>query len=190
MSSSGLIRWAAVGALLAAIAWLVSGLISLVLPGQGTEEVGTFSYYLLEILFSIASLGMLAGIVGFHAREAPDYGRLGTAGFFTAFVGVFFLLASTVATILAGREILDWLFILGFVGTLVGFALLGAATLRARVLPRWCAVLLIVSVLGIPVYFALGNYGGAILYGLVWLGLGYGLWLERGMSAEQTTRVS
>ena len=60
------------GALLAAIVWLVSGLISLVLPGQGTEEVGTFSYYLLEILFSIASLGMLAGIVGFHAREAPN----------------------------------------------------------------------------------------------------------------------
>ena len=190
MSSSGLIRWAAVGALLAAIAWLVSGLISLVLPGQGTEEVGTFSYYLLEILFSIASLGMLVAIMGLHAREAPNYGRFGTAGFFAAFVGVFFLLASTVATILAGREILDWLFILGFVGSLVGFVLLGGATLRARVLPRWYGILLSVAVFGIPVYFALGNYGGAILYGLVWLGLGYGLWLERGASAEQTTRVS
>ena len=172
-----------------AIAWIVSGLISLVIPGQGTETLGTFTYYLLEILFSLASLGMLAAIVGFHARQAPNYGRLGTAGFLAAFVGVFFLLASTVATILAGREVLDWLFILGFVGSLVGFVLLGVATLRARVFPRWCGVLLIVAVLGIPVYFALGNYGGAILYGLVWLGLGYGLWLERGMSAEQTSRV-
>jgi hypothetical protein len=67
--------------------------------------------------------------------------------------------------------------------------LLGVATLRARVLPRWCGILLIVAVLGIPVYFALGNYGGATLYGLVWLGLGYALWLERGMSAEQPSRV-
>src|SRR5918998_2037882 len=189
MSSSGLIRWAAVGALLAAIAWLVSGLISLMLPGQGTEVVGTFPYYLLEILFSIASLGMLVAIMGFHTRQAPNYGRLGTAGFFAAFVGVFFLLASTVATMLAGREVLDWLFILGFLGTCVGFLLFGAATLRARVLPRWCGILLLVAVFGIPVYFALGNYGGAILYGLVWLGLGYGLWLERDTSAEQTTRV-
>jgi hypothetical protein len=135
MSSSDLIRWGAVGALLAGIAWLASGLISSVIPGQGTEEVGTFSYYVLEILFSIASLGMLVAIMGFHARQAPNYGRLGTAGFFTAFVGVPFLLASTVATILAGREVLDWLFILGFVGTSVGFVLLGAATMRARVLP-------------------------------------------------------
>ena len=193
MSSSDLIRWGAVGALLAAIAWLALGLIPLVILGQVALYFGgvaTAEDYLLEILFSIATLGMLAGIVGLHAREAPNYGRLGTAGFFAAFVGVFFLLASTVATILAGREILDWLFILGFVGSLVGFVLLGGATLRARVLPRWYGILLSVAVFGIPVYFALGNYGGAILYGLVWLGLGYGLWVERGASAEQTTRVS
>ena len=169
------------------------GLIPLVILGQVALYFGgvaTAEDYLLEILFSIATLGMLAGIVGLHAREAPNYGRLGTAGFFAAFVGVFFLLASTVATMLAGREVLDWLFILGFLGTCVGFLLFGAATLRARVLPRWRGILLLVAVFGIPVYFALGNYGGAILYGLVWLGLGYGLWLERDTSAEQTTRVS
>ena len=190
MSSSDLIRWGAVGALLAGIAWLALGLIPLVILGQVALYFGgvaTAEDYLLEILFSIATLGMLAGIVGLHAREAPNYGRLGTAGFFAAFVGVFFLLASTVATILAGREVLDWLFILGFVGTLVGFVLLGTATLRARVLPRWRGILLLVAVLGIPVYFALGSYGGAILYGLVWLALGYGLWSERGASVEQYT---
>ena len=193
MSSSDLIRWGAVGALLAGIAWLALGFIPLMILGQVALYFGgvaTAEDYLLEILFSIATLGMLAGIVGLHAREAPNYGRLGTAGFFAAFVGVFFLLASTVATMLAGREVLDWLFILGFLGTCVGFLLFGAATLRARVLPRWCGILLLVAVFGIPVYFALGNYGGAILYGLVWLGLGYGLWMERGISAEQTTRVS
>jgi hypothetical protein len=192
MSSSDLVRWGALGALLAGIMLIALGLIRLVILGPVALYFGgaaTAEDYLLEILFSIASVGMLVGIVGFHARQAAHYGRLGMAGFLAAFVGVFFLLASTVATILAGREVLDWLFILGFVGTLVGFVLLGAATLRAGVLPRWCGTLLIVSVLGIPVYFALGNYGGAILYGLVWLGLGYGLWLERGMSAEQNTRV-
>jgi hypothetical protein len=193
MSSSNWIRWGALGALLAGIAWLASGLFFLV-TGQGAAELhgphaelSTFSYYLLEILFCIALAGMLAGIVAFHARQAPNYGRLGTAGFFAAFVGVFFLLASTVASLLSGSEVLNWLFILGFVGTLVGFVLLGTATLRARVLPRWCGILLLVAVLGIPVYFALGSYGGAILYGLVWLALGYGLWSERGASVEQYT---
>jgi hypothetical protein len=200
MSSSNWIRWGALGALLAGIAWLASGLFSLV-TGQGAAELqspyaayaelGTFSYYLyylLEILFSIALAGMLAGLVGFHARQAPNYGRLGTAGFFAAFVGVFFMLASTVASLLAeSGDVLDWLFVLGFVGTLGGFVLLGTATLRARVLPRWCGILLLIAVLGIPAYFALGSYGGAILYGLVWLALGYGLWSERGASVEQYT---
>jgi hypothetical protein len=190
MSSSNWIRWGALGALLAGIAWIALGLIPLVILGQVALYFGgvaTVEDYLLEILFSIALAGMLAGLVGLHARQAPNYGRLGTAGFFAAFVGVFFLLASTLATILAGREVLDWLFILGFVGTLVGFVLLGTATLRARVLPRWRGILLLVAVLGIPVYFALGSYGGAILYGLVWLALGYGLWSERGASVEQYT---
>lgn len=182
MSSSNWIRWGALGALLAGIAWIALGLIPLVILGQVALYFGgvaTVEDYLLEILFSIALAGMLAGLVGFHARQAPNYGRLGTAGFFAAFVGVFFMLASTVATILAGSEVLDWLFVLGFVGTLVGFVLLGTATLRARVLPRWCGILLLLAVLGIPVHFALGSYGGAILDGLVWLALGYGLWSER-----------
>jgi hypothetical protein len=190
MSSSNWIRWGALGALLAGIAWIALGLIPLVILGQVALYFGgvaTVEDYLLEILFSIALAGMLAGLVGFHARQAPNYGRLGTAGFFAAFVGVFFMLASTVATILAGSEVLDWLFVLGFVGTLVGFVLLGTATLRARVLPRWCGILLLLAVLGIPVHFALGSYGGAILYGLVWLALGYGLWSERGASVEQYT---
>jgi hypothetical protein len=188
MSSSNWIRWGALGALLAGIAWIALGLIPLVILGQVALYFGgvaTVEDYLLEILFSIALAGMLAGIVGFHARQAPNYGRLGTAGFFAAFVGVFFMLASTVATILAGSEVLDWLFVLGFVGTLVGFVLLGTATLRARVLPRWCGILLLLAVLGIPVYFALGSYGGAILNGLVWLALGYGVWSERGASVER-----
>jgi hypothetical protein len=111
MSSSDLVRWGAVGALLAGMVLIAIGLIPLVILGPVALYFGgtaTAQDYLLEILFSIALVGMLAALVGFHARQAPNYGRLGTVGFFAAFVGVFFLLASTVATILAGREVLDW----------------------------------------------------------------------------------
>jgi hypothetical protein len=194
MSSSNWIRWGALGALLAGIAWLASGIFSLV-TGQGAAELqsphaelSTFSYFLLEILWCIALAGMLVALVGFHARQAPNYGRLGTAGFFAAFIGLFFMLVSTVASLLAeSGDVLDWLFVLGFVGTLVGFVLLGTASLRARVLARWCGIMFLVAVLGIPVFFTLGSYGGAILNGLVWLALGYGLWSERGSSVEQYT---
>jgi hypothetical protein len=61
MSSAELVRWGALGAFLAGVAWIVSGLISLVIAGQGTEEIGSSSYYLLEAMFCIVSVGMLGG---------------------------------------------------------------------------------------------------------------------------------
>ena len=83
---------------------------------------------------------------------------------------------------------------------LVGFVLYGAATLQARVLPRWCGIAFIVF---LPVAILLGGYapilGGVastfggyapIWIGLVWLALGYVLWSNRGTAAEQPSRVS
>ena len=41
MSSSDLIRWGALGALLAGVAWIVEGLLTLVIPEQGPEAFGS-----------------------------------------------------------------------------------------------------------------------------------------------------
>lgn len=81
MSSAEWVRWGALGAFLAGLAWVVSGLISLAIPGQGTEVLGSSSYYLLETMFCIASVGMMGGLVGLHARQVPSYGALGATGF-------------------------------------------------------------------------------------------------------------
>ena len=67
----------------------------------------------------------------------------------------------------------------------VGFVLYGAATLQARVLPRWCGIGFIVG----PLMFVLGDLGG-ILFGLLWLALGYVLWSQRDTSVGQPSRVS
>src|SRR3712207_9000310 len=50
---------------------------------------------------------------------------------------------------------------------LVGFVLLGAATLRLEALPRWCGVALIVC---LPLAITLGDYGGGVMNRLPWLG--------------------
>jgi hypothetical protein len=69
---------------------------------------------------------------------------------------------------------------------IVGFVLYGAATVQARVLPRWYGVLLIVFA---PIGEALGTNYGNIWLGLALLVLGYALWLRRGASTEQPSRV-
>jgi hypothetical protein len=74
---------------------------------------------------------------------------------------------------------------------LVGLTLLGAMTLRARVLPKWCGVLLIVG-LPLTVFLDIVTGGGAggILLGVVWALVGYALLATRGGApAQQPSRV-
>ena len=84
-------------------------------------------------------------LVGLHVRQVPNYGRLGMAGFIVGFVGTASSFVTTVIYILSFNRfgtVVDVLQNLGILGWLVGFPLLGIATFRARVFPRWCGVLL------------------------------------------------
>lgn len=186
MSVSNLIRWGGPGALLAGIGWLVSGFFFYVFPGEGNAPVGSLPWYLMESAEAIAEVGMLAALVGLHGRQRPYYGRLGMAGFAVAFVGTAFVFLSYVIRMLvAGADnfFVGLFFTLGlFVGWLVGFILLGVATFRAKVFPRWCGVLLIAF---FPVLFAIYSVydTAAIWNGLVWLAIGYALWSQRDVPA-------
>ena len=53
-----------------------------------------------------------------------------------------------------GSTALEWIIPLGSLAVFVGFILYGAATLQARILPRWCGVGLII---GLPVTAMLGE---------------------------------
>ena len=67
----------------------------------------------------------------------------------------------------------------------MGFVLLGAATLRLEALPPWCGVALIV---GLPLAITLGDYGGGIVLGLLWLSVIYMLLFQHDVSALLRTR--
>lgn len=196
MTFSELVRWGALGALLAAIAWTASGIIAFMLvqpPASNMGSVGSLSWYLIESSDAIAEVGMMGAVVGLHARQTPSYGRLGTTGSIVAFVGAALAALSTVLWLLTGYGdgIVGLLFSLGGLGVLVGFPILGVATLRAGVLPRWCGLLLVGWLVYFPlIFFLLDFYGEArALFGLMFLALGYALWSQRGASAEQPSRV-
>jgi hypothetical protein len=88
--------------------------------------------------------------------------------------------------------ILDILEYVSLFGLLVGFPLLGVATFRARVLPRWCGVLLVALPAVFLLVFSLLEYSGAAraLFGPYWLALGYALWSERGAPIRQPSPVN
>jgi hypothetical protein len=78
----------------------------------------------------------------------------------------------------------------GVLALVVGFALLGIAVLRARVLPRWVALLLVVGSLAM-LGFNDQNAQAlmAILFGIAWMVVGYVLWSGRSEAIRQPARV-
>jgi hypothetical protein len=175
MSSSDLIRWGGAAAMLAGVAFILDILFVFIMP----EADWTNAVYI------VAALLMVVGMVGLHALQKDNYGRTGRGGFWTVVVAS---LAQVVGLMvfLLGSEALIWLvFPVGFVAVPVGLIIYGVATLQAKVLPRWCGLGLIIIP---PVTVVLGDYGG-ILFGLLWLVLGYVLWSWRGAAAGQMSRV-
>jgi hypothetical protein len=182
--SSNVIQWGALGAILAGVVWLASGLVDVAfMSGQASEAPGVI--FLVEVMYIVALAGTLGGLVGIHARQATRYGWVGTAGFVAAFIGSALLLIGLVLTFLIRDSALERVFAdpvlgLGLLCTFVGFVLLGVATLILGVLPQWCGLLLIVC---LPLAVVLGDNGGGIALGLVWLALGYVLLSQRDVSA-------
>ena len=179
MSSSNLVRWGAIGFMVGGAAWVLVGLLDVTTgpfmpPGSVTP-----------VLLIVALLLLALGLVGLHALQGGSYGRIGLAGLYTALAAI----AAQVLgwfVFLAGSAALWWLVSpVGPLVKLVGFVLYGAATVQARVLPRWYGVLLIVFM---PILLVLGVYGN-IWRGLVLVVLGYGLWMQKGASPERPPRV-
>ena len=175
MSSSELIRWGGLAAMIGCVVWVLEGVLILAIPETAFTDV----------LFVIAILLTVAALIGFHTLQKDYYGRIGRGGFWTVVVATIAQVLGLIVFLL-GSSALEWLvFPVGTSAVLIGFVLYGAATLQARVLPRWCGIAIMVA----PFLFLLGNYAG-ILFGLVWLALGYMLWSQRGTMVEQPSRVS
>ena len=179
MQTANLVRWGALAALASGALWIAGGLLHLAYPQDPPGALGYYLNYLGTAIFSAAYLGMLGGLVGLHVRQMDSYGRLGRVGFLLAFAGTALaFVGQATSGILPRNGTLGWLFSdpgygfqTGILLTSVGLVLMGIATLRAGVLPRWCGFGLIALV----VFLALGAYGGFVVVGLIWLALGYAL---------------
>ena len=130
---------------------MLSGILTFVAPPKGVPS--SFDDYLLEIVVVAAFVLTLVTLAGLHAtqRHSGRYGILGAAGFWLTFSGYVVVLVTVNLTLLAGGEAILSVRLVGGLLVLVGSILLGAMTIRARVLPWWCGVLLIVG-------FPLGDF--------------------------------
>jgi len=151
------------------------------------------------LIHSLGYLGLALGLLGLTAVYLVQQelaGRLGLAGYLLAFVGnvltagAAFLngyvapvapeLFAPTGPLFAGPAGL--VILLSAVLVTAGFVMFGIATLRAGVLPRWAAILVVASAwFGLAAAFApVAFHLGGILFGLGNAGLGYAVWAGAG----------
>jgi hypothetical protein len=171
------------GAMLAAAAWFASGVVAFAMLGATgglrdlEEPVGeTTEWLLIEALHAAAELGMLIALIALAAPQSARYGRGGRIGFVAAFAGTAVVLLSTVLALALreGNVFVGLLFGLGLLGWVIGFPLLGTATVRTRLFPGWVGWLLMAfPPLLVVLFLVLDVYGiGGVVVGALWLALG------------------
>jgi hypothetical protein len=184
MTSSTLVRWGGMAAMLSGALLVVKGVAILVSDADpGFVPPAT-------LLFAL-------GMVGLHARLEGRGGPLGTIGVLLAWVVVVASVVSLIGLALpipmpgepGASVLLRITYMVAFLGILVGLLMLGVAALRTGAMPApRGAVPLAVGVLWFPlqgVGFVIADGVGLILGGLAWALLGYVLWAESGTPAAQ-----
>lgn len=170
MSSTNFKPWGHWAAGLAGVMYIGQAVIGLVQPQA--EIFTSLSDYLIEAAFIAALLFTLLGLIALHHHQARRAGRWELAGFAAASMGTGLMLLSASATLVVGYNTLGLFFLLGLVASFGGLILCGLTIIQTKTLPRWSGVVLM---LGLPASVILADYGGGLLMGLAWVGLGYAL---------------
>lgn len=188
MSTSNLIRWSGLAAILSGVLAVASSGLSMIV---GTQSAVLEAIYVLYVLQAIP---MLFGILGVYAYQHEECGWSGFLGFILAVIGNAFLLGG------AGEVAGVPNFMLG--GTLagIGLLLLAIGSWKAGVFPSWMPILWIVAILaGVPA-MAVELSGQLALAQLLFLvsgvifavgfgGAGVVLWREGAQAARQAAIV-
>jgi hypothetical protein len=128
-------RWLGLAAMVGGLLWAAQNVLVLTVEQiRWTEGV-----------FLVALLLVLAGVFGFHFLQADRYGPIGRAGLWTIF-GATLVQEIGLLIFILGDATLFWVVPrVGYIAMIVGYVLFGAATLQARVVPRWCGLALLLG---------------------------------------------
>lgn len=206
-TAANMIRWAGLAVMAAGILFIV---IQPLHPADLLSSVTTDRWAIVHYLGVAMCFCGLLGLAGLFARQAEAIGWLGLGGYlllslFYAFTLAFQFIEAFVSPKLAAESPAYVEGILGIANGsptgidlgalptvynltgamyLLGGLLLGIATFRARILPRWTGILLAVAVPVAPISVALLPHAleryAAVPMGIALACLGYALWSERG----------
>ena len=167
MSSTTLYRWSGIVLLVGSLLGVIASILDSVLnPSHDltAQQFLSTPFTIIASLFLVWSLLLAMSLPGFYLRQAARAGALGFVGF------VLFWLALLLGCVaFASAQVIDWPYLAQYAPKLlpsgatgpvlggllwifgptllfgVGSILLGIATMRAHVFPRWIGILLLIS---------------------------------------------
>jgi hypothetical protein len=190
VSSLNLVRWGGIAAIVGGALFVVLALV-MARPCLGAEcafSEGRDTGLAGGALLMLALLLVVAGLV-IRARHAGRFGGLGITSVVVGAVAAMLLFLGTVLNT-QDSSLVPLFIIPGLLALIVGFVLLSVAVLRAGVLPRWAAILLVVGSLAM-LGFNDQNWQAlmAVPNGLAWMAVGYVLWSDREEVTRQAVRA-
>jgi hypothetical protein len=186
---SSKIKSGGVAGVVAAALLILSAILYQLNPVQRTYDSATSYLYLgVGLAAYIAVIVAVLGIHALHSRT-PRYGRLGVTGTVLSIAGYAIIAVMTVISMVQRHPSFLTVRLAGAGVLLLGSVLLGAIIIRARLLPWWCGLLLIVA-------FPLGHFANAIfgaaenlLLALLWGSMGAAL-LSRREGVAETVAIA
>jgi hypothetical protein len=215
MSSLTLYRLSGGTLIAASLLILISSIVGAILfPGHSStpQQVLSLPWVLLTLITLIGSLLFVIGLPGMYLRQAGRAGTLGVVGFILLFFGILLegaafsttqvivlpYLAHIAPHSLGGNNGPVGVFLLLIISGLmhlIGAILLGIATMRARVFPRWTGIFLIVA--GVALFLTLPplpEIASTILetisfiaFSLAFIGCGYALMTREAAAVEDAS---
>ena len=154
------------------LVWLVYGLITREFAPNYWSATRFIDYVAIG-LYSGGLFLLAVALAAIHARQPRRGGLFERAAFLVAIVGA--SLAGVGDFVEDGFRVAAaaWVFFCGMLLLGTGLLLFGIATVLARVLPIACGGLVLLS-LGVayPLGGLWSNWGGTVLFGLVWITIG------------------
>jgi hypothetical protein len=193
ISSTTLYRTSGLALLLGAQLSIIVDILNMLLFSSDTSQQALSPSWLIVTLLSIlSSLLIVGGLPGICVRQRTQAGWLGLVGFVLTLVSGILLTGFTITRLLAEPYLaanapqllaknapptsFTTYTLVAALLVAAGAVLLGLATIRARVFPRWAGLLLIVSVvINLATFFSLPKIVGSIAdvflaLGLAWMG--------------------
>ncbi len=201
MSYSTVERLGGLAALAGGVLVVITGLVGLIaLDYENFDETArTGAYAIVSLLYLLAVILLLGGLIGLYTSQLQAAGALGLFGFLLAFFGTALMVGAAWFQTFAARTLAlavpgffeddpgGWLgggMASSYVLAALGWLVFGVATLRGRVYPRLAAILLIVGavLLGLPIP------GVEIVFAVAVAWLGFVLFMGR-TTAERSPRA-